>query len=81
MELCRTVLSNYPAKQFVTLTLHTMTQLTTQSLLNLQDHVARLLTYLTSDPRSKVKAVCLDDLRLLAQRAAYLWSVNNLEVL
>ena len=80
MELCCTVLSSYPAQEFVTLTLHTMSQLTTQSLLNLQEHVSRLLTYLTLDPRSKVKSVCLDDLRMLAVKAAYLWNVKNLEV-
>ena len=80
MELCSTVLENYPACHFVTLTLHTMTQLTLNSLLSLQGHVDRLLTYLTCDPRYKVKALCLDDLRILAERAAYLWDAQSLEV-
>ncbi|CAL1526762.1 unnamed protein product [Lymnaea stagnalis] len=78
-ELCQSVLTCYPARKFVTLTLDTLTKLTVKSLLRLQEHVVRLLSYLISDPRSSVKAVCLDNLRLLALRAAYLWTGDNLE--
>ncbi|CAG5118380.1 unnamed protein product [Candidula unifasciata] len=79
MDLCQSLLTSFPAGKFVMLTLCTMTQLTIKSLLNIQDHVTRLLTYLTSDPRSSVKAVCLDNLRQIALRAAYLWTSQNLE--
>ncbi|KAH9499613.1 Integrator complex subunit 7 [Bulinus truncatus] len=79
VELCQSVLTNFPAKKFIMLSLQALTRLTLKSLPNLQDHVIRLLLYLNNDPRSGVKAVCLDSLRLLAQRAAYLWTVQNLE--
>ncbi|BFZ07532.1 hypothetical protein BsWGS_10571 [Bradybaena similaris] len=79
MDLCQSLLTSFPAGKFVTLTLCTMTRLTIKSLLNIQDHVTRLLTCLTSDPRSSVKAACLDNLRQIALRAAYLWTSQNLE--
>uniref|UniRef100_A0A2C9JPR4 Integrator complex subunit 7 n=1 Tax=Biomphalaria glabrata TaxID=6526 RepID=A0A2C9JPR4_BIOGL len=81
IELCQTVLRNFSDKKFITLSLQTLTRLTIKSLPNLQDHVVRLLAFLNSDPRSGVKAVCLDNLRLLAQRAAYLWTAQHLEEL
>ena len=62
------------------LTLRTMTKLTLNSLVSMQDHILLLLTYLARDSRSRVKAVCLDDLRLLVARAAYLWTSDNVEV-
>ncbi|XP_059168675.1 integrator complex subunit 7-like [Physella acuta] len=79
IDLCQSVLTSYPARKFVVLTLQTLTQLTIKTLLNLQDQVLRLLSYLTSDPRNVIKAVCLDNLKLLAVRAAYLWTAPNLE--
>ncbi|GFN82837.1 integrator complex subunit 7, partial [Plakobranchus ocellatus] len=79
IALCHSVLNGYPGESFVILTLTTMTKLTVNSLLNMQDHISLLLSYLASDSRSKVKAVCLDDLRLLVARTAYLWKSENLE--
>ncbi|GFS17810.1 integrator complex subunit 7 [Elysia marginata] len=79
LALCTSVLSCYPGENFVSLTLTTMTKLTVKSLVGVQDHILLLLFYLTTDSRSKVKAICLDDLTLLAARAAYLWTSENLE--
>ncbi|RUS69914.1 hypothetical protein EGW08_022321, partial [Elysia chlorotica] len=77
--LCNSVLSGYPGENYVILTLRTMTKLTLNSLVSMQDHILLLLSYLAKDSRSKVKAVCLDDLKLLVARTAYLWTSENVE--
>ena len=79
-NVCLSLLSSYPAEQFVTLTLQTMSHLAALSLIDIQTQVALLLSHLEKDPRKKVKVVVLHELQKLAKRAPHLWSYEHVQV-
>ena len=74
------MLPDYPAQEFVLVTLHTLTLLSAHTLTDVPDQVDLLLQHLIQDPRSAVKRWVLADLRFLAnENRAHLWSKENIE--
>jgi integrator complex subunit 7 len=57
------MLPNYPSKEFVVVTLHTLTLLAAHTLVDIPDQVELLLKYLNEDLRRSVKKRILKDLR------------------
>ena len=77
--LIEDMLPNYPAQEFVLVTLHTLTLLSAHTLIDVPDQVKLLLRHLITDPRSPVKRWVLTDLRYLAnENRAHLWSEENI---
>ena len=78
--LIEDMLPDYPAQEFVLVTLHTLTLLSAHTLIDVPDQVELLLKHLTTDPRSIIKRWVLADLRFLAnENRAHLWSKANIE--
>ncbi|XP_022103792.1 integrator complex subunit 7-like isoform X2 [Acanthaster planci] len=77
-QLCLDLLPSYPAKSFLTVTLHTLSQLAAASLVHIPDQVSLLLGYLCHDPRTAVQMTCVQDLCLLARKAPHMWTSENL---
>ena len=78
--LIEDMLPDYPAQEFVLVTLHTLTLLSAHTLTDVPDQVDLLLQHLIQDPRSAVKRWVLADLRCLAnENRAHLWSKDNIE--
>ena len=78
--LIEDMLPDYPAQEFVLVTLHTLTLLSAHTLTDVPDQVDLLLRHLIQDPRSTVKRWVLADLRFLAnENRAHLWSKENIE--
>jgi integrator complex subunit 7 len=71
--LCISLLPSYPAQDFVLVTLNTLTQLATATLVDVPSQVNLLLKYLRNDPRWEVKSKCLQFLYQLAKPGAHLW--------
>ncbi|CAE1237033.1 INTS7 [Acanthosepion pharaonis] len=80
-EVCLLLLQSYPARNFIMLTLHSMSQLAAYALLDIPHQVSLLLNYLEKDPRQAVKKTVLRDLQMLAIKAPHLWTAENIEVL
>ena len=77
--LIEDMLPDYPAQEFVLVTLHTLTLLSAHTLIDVPDQVELLLKHLIADPRSTVKRWVLADLRFLAnENRAHLWSKENI---
>ncbi|XP_044259605.1 integrator complex subunit 7 [Tribolium madens] len=79
--LCIDLLPSYPAKDFVLVTLNTLTQLATATLVDVPSQVNLLLQYLRKDLGSEVKSKCLQFLYQLAKPGAHLWppgATNNI---
>ncbi|OWF54349.1 integrator complex subunit 7-like isoform X2 [Mizuhopecten yessoensis] len=79
--VCQDLLAKFPAQKFMTLTLHTMTQLAAQSLVDIQSHVQLLMSCLRRDPRTVVKFVILRDMNSLARKTPHLWTHTSVEAL
>uniref|UniRef100_A0A1B6DJT3 Integrator complex subunit 7 n=1 Tax=Clastoptera arizonana TaxID=38151 RepID=A0A1B6DJT3_9HEMI len=71
--LCTDLLPKYPAQEFVLVTLKTLTQLTSATLVEISNQVELLLGYLVKDPRCKVQSLVLQCLFTLAKQGAQLW--------
>lgn len=80
-QMCNEMLPLYPAENFVLVTLHTLTQLSAVSLLDISEQIQLLLSYLTNDSRIAVRLLCLRDLKKLAQIAPHLWNEKALVML
>ncbi|XP_049812143.1 LOW QUALITY PROTEIN: integrator complex subunit 7 [Schistocerca nitens] len=80
-QLCTELLPSYPAQEFVSVTLKTLTQLAAATLVDIPSQVTLLLEYLREDPRWAVKAQVVRDLRALAQVGAHLWPAGAVEAL
>ncbi|XP_046685946.1 integrator complex subunit 7-like, partial [Homalodisca vitripennis] len=72
-QLCTDLLPKYPAQDFVLVTLRTLTQLASATLVEIPNQVELLLDYLVNDPRREVQCCVLQCLYLLAKHGAYLW--------
>ncbi|XP_075234505.1 integrator complex subunit 7-like [Lycorma delicatula] len=80
-QLCTDLLPKYPAQEFVRVTLNTLTQLASATLVEIPDQVNLLLEYLSSDPRWAVQLAALRGLHRLAVQAPHVWpeeSINKL---
>ncbi|KAL5009066.1 hypothetical protein ScPMuIL_014647 [Solemya velum] len=80
-NVCLELLSAYPAEQFVTLTLHTMSQLAVHSLVDIQIQVELLIHQLENSERNNIKAIILQELHMLAKKSPHLWKYYYVEVL
>ena len=77
-KTCTDMLPNYPATEFVLITLNTLTRLSARTRVDLPEQVQLLLTYLNSDPRKKIQKAVLQDLRFLASEdRGHLWDPSN----
>lgn len=72
-QVCTDLLPTYPAQDFVLVTLKTLTQLASATLVDIPSQVSLLLKYLRSDPRWEVKAQGLKNLEQLASQGGHLW--------
>lgn len=72
-KLCTDLLPSYPAQDFVYVTLNTLTQLASATLIDIPSQVILLLKYLSTDPRWIIKSQCLQHLYQLAIPGAHLW--------
>lgn len=79
-SLCINLLPKYPAEEFVTVILSTLSQLSCETLVDLPDQVTLLLGYL-NDPRKQVRYQVLHSMRLLAHKGAHLWPKGALNAL
>lgn len=79
-NLCSQLLVNYPAQNFVSVTLHTLTLLASETLVEIPQQLLLLLDYLR-DSRRAVQAQVLTDLKILALKGAHLWTSANVETL
>lgn len=71
-SVCTDLLPKYPAQDFVIVTLKTLTQLATATLVDIAPQVKLLLSYL-HDPRSSVRYSALSCLHVLAKKGAHYW--------
>lgn len=72
-QLCTDLLPKYPAQEFVLVTIKTLTQLASATLVEIPNQVELLLRYLVKDPRCKVQFEALQCLYDLAKQGAHLW--------
>jgi integrator complex subunit 7 len=79
-QLCTQLLPSYPSQNFVVVTLHTLTQLASETLVEIPQQLILLLDYL-HDSRRGVQAQVLADLKILADKGAHLWTYANVEKL
>lgn len=77
--LCTELLPTYPAKDFVLVILHTLTQLAATTLVDIPVQINLLIKYLRNDPRWEVKSRSLQHLHQLAQPGAHLWSPDAID--
>ncbi|XP_078049199.1 integrator complex subunit 7 [Augochlora pura] len=80
-KLCMELLANYPAVEFVRVTLSALSTLTSATLIDIPQQVVLLLRYLQDDPRLSIKRHALYLLHSLARKGAHLWpqgALNNL---
>ncbi|XP_071963479.1 integrator complex subunit 7-like [Antedon mediterranea] len=80
-HLCVSKLQSYPARDFVLVTLHTMSKLASMSLVDIPEQICLLLKYLHNDPRHTVKTIALQDLHMLANKAPHMWTTENVDSL
>lgn len=79
-SLCNNLLPKYPSEEFVTVILSTVSQLSSETLVDIPDQVTLLLQYL-SDPRKQVRYQVLHSMQLLALKGAHLWPKGALRTL
>lgn len=79
-RLCTDLLPSYPAEDFVVITLHTLTLLARETLVEIPQQLLLLLSWL-HDSRQAVQLRVLSDLKILADKGAHLWTVANVESL
>lgn len=79
-SLCVQLLPSYPAQNFVCVTLHTLTLLAGETLVEIPQQLLLLLDYLR-DPRRAVRAQVLSDMKILAVKGAHLWTSRDVEAL
>lgn len=77
-RLCAQLLPSYPAQNFVCVTLHTLTLLASETLVEIPQQLLLLLDYLR-DSRRGVQAQVLSDLKILADKGAHLWTTSNVD--
>ena len=77
-RLCAQLLPSYPAQNFVCVTLHTLTLLASETLVEIPQQLLLLLDYL-QDSRRGVQAQVLSDLKILAVKGAHLWTTSNVD--
>jgi integrator complex subunit 7 len=77
-RLCAQLLPSYPAQNFVCVTLHTLTLLASETLVEIPQQLLLLLEYLC-DSRRGVQAQVLSDLKILAVKGAHLWTTSNVD--
>lgn len=80
-NLCLTTLKKYPTVKFVTSVLHTLTIITSNHLIHLDEQIETLLSYLQTDPRAAVRRVVLVDLALLASKLPHIWTEDYVNIL
>lgn len=73
------LLANYPAVDFVKVTLSASTTLASATLIDVPEHVALLLRFLQDDPRLSVKRHSLHLLHCLARKGVHLWPQGALD--
>eukprot|EP00794_Sanderia_malayensis_P020330 gene20330-22330_t len=78
-DLCQSLLTSYPAVDFVLVTLQTLTSLALAIFVNIPSQVNLLLRYTKSDPRIEVKFGALKNLRKLARKSPHLWTRQQVE--
>ncbi len=80
-SLCRELLASYPGRgqNFVLVTLHTLTQLSARSLMDIPQQVELLIQYVTEDCRKAVRTLALKDLEILANKGPHMWTKDNIE--
>lgn len=78
-KLCTELLPKYPAKDFVIVTLNSLTQLSSATLVDIPEQVALLIHFLRTDPRWSVKAQSLTNLKQLAREGAHLWPAGAVD--
>ena len=79
-NLCVQLLPSYPAQNFVCVTLHTLTLLAGETLVEIPQQLLLLLEYL-KDSRRSVRAQVLSDMNILAAKGAHLWTNRDVEAL
>ena len=79
-KLCTDLLPSYPSQNFVSVTLHTLTLLASETLVEIPQQLLLLLDHL-HDSRHGVQCQVLTDLKILAVRGAHLWTASNVEQL
>ena len=77
-RLCTQLLLNYPAQNFVCITLHTLTLLAGETLVEIPQQLLLLHDYLR-DSRRGVQAQVLSDMKVLATMGAHLWTNSDVE--
>jgi len=77
-KLCTDLLASYPSQSFVSVTLHTLTLLASETLVEIPQQLLLLLDYL-NDSRHGVRVQVLTDMKILAVRGAHLWTASNVE--
>ncbi|XP_056150806.1 integrator complex subunit 7 [Lampris incognitus] len=80
-ELLQQLVNSYPSTPMVIVTLHTFTQLSASSLIDIPKQLQLLLQYLKDDPRKAVKRLAIQDLKFLAKKAPHLWLRENTQTL
>ena len=79
-SLCVQLLPSYPAGNFVCVTLHTLTLLAGETLVEIPQQLLLLLDHLR-DSRRAVQAQVLADMTILADKGAHLWTSSDVEAL
>lgn len=79
-SLCVQLLPSYPAQNFICVTLHTLTLLAGETLVEIPQQLLLLLDHLR-DSRRAVQAQVLADMKILADKGAHLWTGNDVEAL
>ena len=77
-RLCTQLLLSYPAQNFVCITLHTLTLLAGETLVEIPQQLLLLRDYLR-DSRRGVQAQVLSDMKVLAAKGAHLWTSSDVE--
>ncbi|KAG1652194.1 Integrator complex subunit 7 [Nymphon striatum] len=77
-KLCTHLLDNYPSEEFISVTLHTLTNLSAATMVHIPEQVKMLVKFLDKDPRVGVKCFILKELNTLAIKGAHLWNSDHI---
>ncbi|XP_073528083.1 integrator complex subunit 7 isoform X2 [Phyllobates terribilis] len=80
-QLLQQLVTSYPSRKMVIVTLHTFTLLAASSLVDIPKQIQLLLQYLKNDPRKAVKRLAIEDLKLLANKTPHTWNRDNIQAL
>lgn len=78
---CLRLLPTYPSEKFICSALHTLTYVSSASLMLIPQQISLLLKYFTSDTRLRVKRRVASELGSLAESSPHLWMESNVTLL